>query len=151
MTGSDPASSIRIRPATEADFDAIVDVWQKSGLPYRPMGRDRRDEFARQLPHYRNMYLVAADGDLVVGVIMGTHDHRKGWINRLAVLPDYRRRGIAAKLLSECETAIHAHGIEIISILIEGDNCLSADFFESMGYREYAPIRYFRKLARPGV
>ena len=43
-----------------------------------------------------------ADGKLV-GIVVATHDGRKGWINRLAVHPDYRRRGIAKKLIEEAE------------------------------------------------
>ncbi len=84
-------------------------------------------------------------GERIVGVALGTHDGRKGWINRLAVQPDHRRQGIAAALVTACDTAIRGHGIGIVAALVESDNTASAAFFEALGYRADVPVHYFRK------
>ena len=94
---------------------------------------------------------LAIDGGRIVGVVLGSHDHRKGWINRLAVLPEYRRRGMASVLMSACEAAIGAHGIEIVAALVESDNEASHAFFERLSYRADVPVRYYRKLSRPDI
>lgn len=140
-----------IRCATIEDYDHIVELWRASRLSVCLEGRESEAAFARQLEGLSDMYLVATDGDRIVGVVLGSHDHRKGWINRLAVLPEYRRRGIAAALVSACEAAIRRHGIEIVAVLIEPHNALSATVFENLGYRNDVAARYYRKLSRPGA
>ncbi|MHC4695107.1 MAG: GNAT family N-acetyltransferase [Planctomycetota bacterium] len=149
MTVPSGDSAPPIRPATAADYDGIVAVWSGGGLPFCPGYRDSREGFCRQLERFPDAYLVATDGDRVVGVVLGSHDERKGWINRLAVLPEYRRRGIAEALTAACEAAIHADGIEIVAVLIEADNSVSHKLFEKLGYRSDIPVRYYRKLTHP--
>ena len=144
-------SPVPIRPAREEDYDQIVEVWTASGLPVRLSGREGPEAFSRQLEEFPGLLLVATDGDRVVGVVLGSHDHRKGWINRLAVIPSYRRRGVAAALLSACEAAIRAEGIEIFAALVEPENGPSCALFRRAGYRTDVAVEYFRKLSRPDV
>jgi ribosomal protein S18 acetylase RimI-like enzyme len=146
-----PGLDCRIRPARDEDYKEIVSVWKASGLPFSPTGRESREAFAVQLQHFPTSYLVAEFGGRIIGVILGTHDRRKGWINRLAVVPEHRRRGVAGKLLASCEAAIHAQGIEIIGALIEPENEDSSVFFERSGYLNDVPARYYRKRQRRDI
>jgi len=136
-----------IRPARADDYAAIEGVWSTAELPYRSGMRDSLAGFQRQLERFGDLYLVAVDGERVVGVVFGTHDERKGWINRLAVLPGYRRQGMAASLVSACDKAIRACGIEIVAALIEPENTVSARLFKRLGYKDDVPARYYRKLS----
>ena len=86
-----------------------------------------------------------------VGVVLGSHDERKGWINRLAVMPEYRRRGIALSLADACDAAIRADGIEIVAALVEVNNDSSAALLEKLGYAADIPVTYYRKRAHPEV
>jgi ribosomal protein S18 acetylase RimI-like enzyme len=151
MSEPPSASAYRIRRAGPEDYRDIVEVWRKSGLSVRPMGRESEAAFQGQLEQFAELYLVAADGDRIVGVILGSHDHRKGWINRLAVLPAYRGYGVASALVAACEKALSGVGIEIIGALIEPANLASCALFEKLGYRNDVPARYYRKLARPDI
>ena len=150
MTGSKTQERYPIRCAKADDYDAIVAVWCACDLHYRPKGRDSREAYCRQIRAFPSAYLVAVDGDRVIGVVFGTHDGRKGWINRLAVLPDYQRRGIAAVLAIACEEALRAEGIGILCAQLETGNHSSAALFEHLGYALY-PIRYYRKPIHPEV
>ncbi len=141
-----PPSIRRVRPA---DYDGIVALWSAAGLFVRKDGRESEGAFLRQVEQFPDLYLAAVDGDRIVGVVFGTHDGRKGWINRLAMLPEYRRRGVAAALVTACDAAIRAHGIEIIAALIEPENKASIALFEGVGYRADVPVIYYRKLSRP--
>lgn len=146
--------SISIRPAVSEDYESIVRVWTEAGLSARLEGRDAREAFDRQLAAFPGLYLVAVDSasaDRIVGVVLGTHDGRKGWINRLAVVPSCRRRGIGAALVSACDQALRAAGMEIVAALIEPPNEASVRLFEGLGYRADVPVRYYRKLSRPNA
>lgn len=136
-----------IRRATSDDYDGITEVWSKARLPISASGRDRRKAFLHQLERFPSTYLVAVDGLRIVGVVLGSHDHRKGWINRLAVHPDYCGRGTASALVRACERALHAEGIDIIAALVGPDNKDSCALFEKLGYLTDVPVRYYRKLS----
>ena len=87
----------------------------------------------------------------MVGAILGTHDGRKGWINRLAVAPDQRRLGIAQKLVGAVEQRLIDLGIEIFACQIEDWNETSMTVFDRLGYTRHADIIYFTKRLRPDV
>ncbi len=134
---------------TRADYDAVRVVWAAAGLDIRPAGRDTAEAIAAQLEHWAATYLVAEVDGQIVGTVLGTHDQRKGWINRLAVQPAYQRRGIAKQLLEACEAALRAQGIEIVAALVDGENPASDAALKSAGLTEWGPIRYYRKVRRP--
>ncbi len=149
MSAMKDLHGISIRSATQEDYDQIAKVWTASGLEVSRGGREGREAYRRQCAQFPGLYLVATDGNRIIGVVLGSHDHRKGWINRLAVLPDYRRRGVAAALTSACDAAIRARGIEIVAALIDPANTASCRLFEELGYQTDVPVRYFRKLSHP--
>ncbi len=140
-----------IMPVAGIDYDEIVKVWREAGLSVRRSGRDARPAFVQQLSHFPDLYLKAVIYGRIVGVVFGTHDWRKGWINRLAVLPECRRRGVGAALLLACDEAIRGHGIGIVSALIEDDNRSSAGLFDKLGYLADVPVIYYRKLDRADI
>jgi ribosomal protein S18 acetylase RimI-like enzyme len=72
----------------------------------------------------------------------------RGWINRLAVDPRYRRRGIAKKLVAKVEEALAHEGIIIVAALVEAPNEPSLKLFRKLGYEERRDIIYFRKFLR---
>ncbi len=142
---------LTIRGIVPADYDAIVQLWRDSDLSVRLRGRDAREPFLQQLRHFPTTYLLAELDGVIVGTVLGTHDGRKGWINRLAVHPDRRRRGIAQQLISSCEKALARQGIEIFAALTETDNEVSTRVLERAGYVRDVPVHYLRKRLRDDI
>ncbi|MGQ0796891.1 MAG: GNAT family N-acetyltransferase [Methanobacteriota archaeon] len=141
---------VRLRRLRLVDHPAVLALARASGLPLRPKGRESRTAFARQLRSHRTSYVGAFDGERLVGMVLGTHDSRKGWINRLAVHPEFRRRGIGRRLVRASEAALRRTGIEMFAALIEENNEASVVFFRSIGY-ETARLWYARRRLRKGI
>ena len=128
---------VGIRILRLEDYDRWMSVWQRSGLhSIRPHGRDTREAFARQLATGTHIMIGLDVSDELVGVALATHDGRKGWINRVAVLPEYRRRGYASRLVTEAERVLREQGMTVIAALIEGGNEASLRLFDTLGYVE---------------
>ncbi len=142
--------AIRIRSLRVSDYAAMIRLFDVCGLKPRVRGRDSREAIAQQLRPNRTLYLGAFDGEQLVGTILGTHDTRKAWINRLAVHPEYRGRGIAARLVRACEKEFREEGLGIFAALVDGDNLASQSLFAKLGYTT-SDIRYYRKKARKDI
>jgi len=128
---------ITLRRLTLDDHDAILALWQRAGLSSRPQGRDRREAFAEQLAgDMLALGLEDVEAGKLVACAVITDDTRKGWINRLAVDPDYRRQGLAARLIEEAEHVLRARGIHAFAALIHNDNVPSLSLFEREGYKQ---------------
>jgi len=136
---------MHIRELTLEDYDTLVEIWTKAGLPYRPFGRDAKELFQSEINRATAVFLGAEIDGTLVGVVLGTHDGRKGWINRLAVMADHRKRGIGRALVLETERRLSDMDIKIVTCLIEGGNDTSVDFFESLGYIGHPDITYYSK------
>ncbi len=142
--------AIRIRPLRRSDYHAMIALFQVCDMNPKTKGRDNLRSFTEQLRRNADSYLGAFDGDRLVGTVLGTHDTRKGWINRLAVDPRCRRHAIAARLVRHCELVLRKMGLEMFAALIEPENEASAAFFQSQGY-DILPIIYARKKRRESV
>jgi ribosomal protein S18 acetylase RimI-like enzyme len=138
--------AVSVRRLRLADYEAIIAVFDVCGLTPRVRGRDSRQNLAKQLRSRGNVFLGAFDGQRLVGTVFATHDTRKGWINRLAVLPEYRHRGIAKRLVRAAERGLRRQGIEMFAALIDSDNVASRSLFARLGYDTQDILYYRRKL-----
>ncbi len=143
--------AVRIAPLRGSDYDAVIALWRRADLILRVGKRDTRRSFTRQLRLNRGLYLGAYDGDRLVGTVLGTHDSRKGWVNRIAVDPSYQGRGIGTRLLRACEKALVRKGIRIFAALVNAENEASRNLFEKEGYEFLEGILYVRKKVDPDV
>ena len=142
---------ISIRRFRIEDYDAVMNLWEICELPLKLKGRDHREKIRAEITRDTAIFLVAEYQSQLIGTVLGTHDGRKGWINRLAVAPEFRHQGLAQRLLKEAESAIYNLGIEIIACLIEDYNQASMDFFQKAGYIKHTDIFYFSTRKHPDV
>lgn len=136
---------IILRAMQESDYDGVVKLWKAAGLPFKPEGRDRRERIAIELRSPHSVYLVALSGTTIAGSVLGTHDGRKGWINRLAVLPGFQRHHLATRLIEEVERRLGEKEIHIVAALVEEGNEASLALLDKAGYTRHEDITYFTK------
>ena len=137
------------RALTPDYYDAVIELWIRSGLSYRPKGRDTRERMSAEMtdPHYR--YIGLFDNDLLIGVVIANFTYRRAWIERMAVDPDYRGRGLAGQLIAEAERFLNEKGALVISALIEYPNDPSVRAFAKAGYVVMDEVKYYSKRPYP--
>lgn len=113
-------------------------------MTVRPTGRDSRSEFEKQLQQGQ-IIIGLEDGDKLIGVVLATNDTRKGWINRLAIDPEYRQHGYGSQLVHAAEDALRELGLKIIAALIEDYNDASLTLFRKLGYTAHPEVHYVSK------
>jgi len=137
--------STEIRRLSEKDYDEIIQLWSRANLPNRPRGRDSRSAITAQMRANPDFFIGVYENSLLVGTAIVSSDHRKGWINRLAVDSKYRRQGIGKILVAESEKTLRRHGIRIFCALVEDINTSSKELLKECGYEERHDITYFSK------
>ena len=136
---------MRIGRLTPEDYDEIIRPWEEAGLPYKPKGRDSRESMEKQMRANPEFFIGAFDGEKLIGTVIASFDGRRGWINRLAVHPDYRRRGIGRLLIKEAEKVLKKKSAWIICALIERENKQSLNLFKKCGYKPSENLVYVSK------
>lgn len=136
---------MQIEPLSFDSYKSIIRLWKDAQLSFRPKGRDSSEEMKLQFEQDSDIILGAFESGELIGVIFGSDDGRKGWINRLAVHPDHRERKIALSLIETLEKALEKRGRKIICTLIEDWNESSFSLFNKMGYVRHDDIIYLSK------
>ena len=140
------SSDAVVRPARTDEVEQILALWRESEAT--PSPTDNRDEVVRLLASPHAVLLVAEVDGRLVGTVIGAWDGWRGNIYRLAVARDYRRRGIARRLVAEADRALHRMGARRITALVEGDHPWATDFWDSLassGYRHDERMRRYVK------
>lgn len=138
------SQQILIRQFKARDYDRIISLWDNANILFRPEGRDSCERINKQIRSGNTILLVAEFNGKVVGTVLGTHDGRKGWINRLAVDVQLRKKDIAKRIVNELESRFKRIGLEVVACLIEGGNTVSMEVFKKLGYEEW-DVKYFSK------
>ena len=145
-------ASPKIRRLTIADYDRLIELWERAGLSYRPRGRDTREKVGAEMTVSPQAYLGMFIDERLVAFVLATFYGRKGWINRLAVDPDFRGRGYGARMIAEAERVLRqAYGAQIIAALVEPENEPSRQLFDKCGYVCWEGLYYFSKRDHPDV
>ena len=134
-----------------SDVDRLHTLWDQAGLSYRPHGRDERSRLKRVIEQGIETYWAIFEADRLIGAILASHDGRKGWLNRLAIEPSYRGRGLAQRLVRRAEVYLHEQGIEIIAVLIDPGNTASLNLFQKCGYIDFPGMSYLTKRNRDDI
>ena len=136
---------MKIKPISIDYYESIIALWEKAKLPYKPKGRDSKEELKKQMQRDPDLFFGAFEDNKLIGTVFATDDGRKGWINRLAVHPDYSGKGIGKILCQKAESQLQIRGIKIICTLVEDWNKVSLEFFKKVGYKKHDDIFYLSK------
>lgn len=136
--------AVVIRPCRPDEGPALLDLWHHADAS--PSPTDTPEQVDQVIRDSAAAVLVAVDNDLLVGSIIGGWDGWRGNLYRLAVLPSYRRRGVARALVAAAEERLAARGALRVSALVEHDHPWAVGFWDSIYEPDPRMIRYVKKV-----
>ncbi|MBM3716776.1 MAG: GNAT family acetyltransferase [Actinobacteria bacterium] len=140
--------TVEIRAFAAADEDAVVALWEEAGLT-RPWN-DPRADIRRKLSVQPELFLVAVDGDAVVGSVMAGYDGHRGWLYYLAAAESHRGQGIGRRLVAEAERLLEAMGCPKVQLMVRPDNAGARGFYDALGYEPFEIWATGRRLIVDG-
>ncbi len=136
---------MQIRTFQAEDYEAVYDLW----LHTPGMGLNETDDSRGGIAAYlrRNPFtsFVAEDEGQIVGAILAGHDGRRGFIYHTAVLPPYRRQGLARELVDEAIKALEREGINKAALVVFAKNETGNAFWEHIGFTVREDLHYRNK------
>jgi ribosomal protein S18 acetylase RimI-like enzyme len=150
-------AGLDVRPVVEADHRRIWDADVEAFRDHWDAGVRTEEDYAGwfSTPGIdTSMWRVAWDGDEVAGSVMNfvfAEENerlgvRRAWLEHISVRRQWRRRGLAAALISESLRELRARGLEEAALGVDGENLSGAlRLYESLGFRRYRMGIAFRK------
>jgi ribosomal protein S18 acetylase RimI-like enzyme len=132
---------VRIRQITEADREAVHDLWQAflDEIDEPDIWRDTWEQAWSEIEGYiaREVALVVEEDGALLGYALAKLDRpRVGYQSDLYVVPEARRRGLAKRLLAGCSSALAERGAEFLSLNVDVRNDLARTVYRRLGFRE---------------
>jgi ribosomal protein S18 acetylase RimI-like enzyme len=130
--------------AGEARTDEWIDTYA-AGSRIRPDQLSILDRLLKRIDLAHTFVSVPVDG-VVAACGLGVLDGKTLWIFDVATRPEYRRRGLAKKMMHELFTWARANGAEEAALQVQLDNSVAKALYGSLGLEEVYEYRYRFKL-----
>ena len=122
----------------------VIELWLKCDLVV-PSNNPKKD-IERKLGVDRNLFLVGIIQGKIIATVMGGYEGHRGWINYLAVDPEYRNNGYGRLIMRAVEKRIRAKGCPKINLQVRNSNDTVIKFYKSLGYADDHVIGLGKRL-----
>ncbi|WP_214111310.1 GNAT family N-acetyltransferase [Acrocarpospora catenulata] len=123
---------VTIRPATHADIPDILEFWRRAAE-----NTDRQDDASKVtalIDHDPDALLVAELDGVLAGTVIAGWDGWRAHLYRLAVAPEFRRRGVGSALIAAAEKRFENFGAFRADAMVLRDNDLAHHAWKAAGY-----------------
>ena len=134
---------MQLREITPQDHAGLYRLWQATpGIQLR--ADDQYPAFCSYLQRNPGLSLLAEVDGRLAGSLLAGEDGRRGYLQHLAVHPDFRRRGIASALIAGVLQRLAARGIGKSHVFVLDAAPEALAFWRSQpGWGERHDIRVF--------
>lgn len=123
---------LTVRSFQNNDEASIVDLWVRCGLVHP--ANDPRKDILRKSKVRPDLFLVGTIKDEIVASVMVGYEGHRGWINYLAVDPEYQKRGCGRRMMEEAERLLRAEGCPKINLQVRTSNAGVLAFYRAIGF-----------------
>lgn len=113
------------------DYPKLIPFWKDN---YFVTDMDNKERFKLFLEKNPNLSILMEDNDSqIVGTALGSFDGRRGYIQKVVINKELRRKGVGKKLVDEVVKRLRRLGALYIPIAVEDKNIL---FYEKCGFKK---------------
>lgn len=125
---------LALRAASAADTDGLLELWREAAEnDARPP--DTAQAVTALLGRDPDAVIVAEHDGALIGSIIAGWDGWRYHLYRLAVRPDWRRRGVGSAFLAAAERRLSALGATRVDAMVLDRNDLGQNLWQAGGYR----------------
>lgn len=103
-------------------------------------------DIRRKLAVQLDWFLIGLMADRIVASVMAGYDGHRGWINYLAVDPEYQGLGHGRAIMEHAEALLIDADCPKINLQIRKDNLDAIAFYERIGFSEDAVVSFGKRL-----
>lgn len=129
-----PATEASLRRAEDEDRETVLGIDEHSFPPFWQLGAIGLDDAINATPRARFRVAVLPD-DTLAGYAVTGRAARRGFVQRLAVRPDQRRRGVAQALVLDGLKWLRRWRVERAVVNTQMDNAAALALYERLGFR----------------
>lgn len=123
-----------MRPITIDDYQLLLAFWRAN---YFISKMDNYESFRLFLDKNPNLSILAEDNGEIIGSALGSFDGRRGYLQKLVVRKDFRKKGIGSQLVDEIIKNLKELNCMYIPINVEEE---LVSFYESCGFKKTKQI-----------
>ncbi len=124
--------------------DAVVELWRNCNLVVPQ--NDPVEGIRKKVDFQPNLFFVGLLDDKVIGSVMVGYEGHRGWINYLAVLPDYQKRGYGRKLVEKSIAELEKLGCLKVNLEVRKSNASVIAFYKHLGFKDNQVIGLGKRL-----
>jgi len=114
--------------------DEVVELWKKCNLIVSQ--NDPVEDIMKKVDFQPDLFFVGLMNDRVIGSIMVGYEGHRGWINYLAVFPEFQRQGYGRELVQKAIDELKRIGCLKVNLQVRRTNTTVIDFYKRLGFKE---------------
>ena len=112
-----------VSQVAELEKICFSDPWSENSITY-------------ELTNPLSLWLVAVEGDKVAGYVGSQSVMGESDMMNVAVHPDFRRQGVAEKLVLELVAALASEGNHCLTLEVRASNVSAISLYEKLGFAQ---------------
>jgi ribosomal protein S18 acetylase RimI-like enzyme len=121
-----------IRKYEEKDEEQVINLWKQCNLIVPQ--NDPHENIKKKMEFQPNLFFIGTVNNEVVASIMIGYEGYRGWINYIAVIPEYRNKGFGRQLVNKAIDELKKLGCLKVNLQVRKYNKDVIEFYENLGF-----------------
>ena len=133
-----------IKTYEQKDENEVIKLWKLCNLIVPQ--NDPKLDISSKVNFQPDLFFVGLSKDVLIATVMIGYEGHRGWINYLAVHPDYRRKGFGRQLMNYSTITLLKRGCPKINVQVRVSNKSVIKFYKNLGFTDDKVKSYGKRI-----